>query len=154
MRSGSCHTRAKYLLLAFNILLWLIGLAMVGLGIWILVADFDVNDGKVPTIISATLIAVGCVIIITGITGCHGTIKESSCRLLVFSVSLFLIFSGLLGAGVVMTINRESLCNSTETEDTVKGCSGFTNIVAGLSIGCAQVMVLGLAFSLTFHCTK
>ncbi|XP_067655755.1 tetraspanin-8-like isoform X1 [Haliotis asinina] len=135
---------------------------MVGFGIWILVSlvgspdDKKVNE-KLPKIMGATLISVGCVIIITGITGCHGTIKESPCRLLVFSVTLFLIFIGLLGAGVTMTLNRERLCNITETGETVKGCTGFMSyidIVAGVSIGFSQVMILGMAFSLTFRCTK
>ncbi|XP_071099338.1 tetraspanin-8-like [Haliotis cracherodii] len=185
MRTGLCHTRVKYLLLAFNFLLWLHGMAIVGFGIWILVSIFDpdvryteIKDDEVLKIVGGTLIAGGFAIVIVGIIGCHGTIKENPCRLLGYSISLFIIFAGLLGTGAVI-INykdqielevRETLKTNSSistvlqkkcsngTKDYVETCIDtlmrYPTIVAGLSIGFAQVMILGLVFSLSFHCTK
>ncbi|XP_046380194.2 tetraspanin-8-like [Haliotis rufescens] len=186
MRTGLCHTRVKYLLLAFNFLLWLHGMAIVGFGIWILVSIpeegyTEIKDDEVDEvlkIVGGTLIAGGCAIVIVGIIGCHGTIKENPCRLLGYSISLFIIFAGLLGTGVVIIIKKDKIESKVKetlktnssiltvlrkkcpnaTEDDVTACTAtimrYPTIVAGLSIGFAQVMILGLVFSLSFHCTK
>ncbi|KAF6024413.1 TSPAN8 [Bugula neritina] len=101
MGSGSglsgCFACIKYLMFAFNFIFWLIGCALVGFGIWVLVDD-TFKELAADTSFAALqyagigIIVVGCVIMIIGFFGCCGAIRESKC-LLVSTLSKKLNFS-------------------------------------------------------------
>ncbi|KAF6018272.1 TSPAN8 [Bugula neritina] len=85
MGSGSglsgCFACIKYLMFAFNFIFWLIGCALVGFGIWVLVDD-TFKELAADTSFAALqyagigIIVVGCVIMIIGFFGCCGAIRE------------------------------------------------------------------------------
>lgn len=115
MALGSCHTCIKYLMFAFNFLFWLLGCAMLGVGIWLLVSDdfskYSDADEKLGFIYTGAyiLVAIGALIMIIGFLGCCGAIRESQCMLGCFFVLLFLIFAVLLGAGIWAVIAKDDV---------------------------------------------
>lgn len=115
MPGGSCYTCIKYLMFAFNFLFWLLGCAILGVGIWILVDEnFDkyvdgADEFKMLHTGAYILIAVGVIIMVIGFLGCCGAIKESQCMLGLFFAFLFLIFAILLGAGIWAIVAKDSM---------------------------------------------
>ncbi|XP_077994583.1 tetraspanin-18-like [Glandiceps talaboti] len=90
-----CLKCMKYLLLVLNFVFWVCGVAMVGIGIWILV-DYS-SFTKVldnPLINSAVylLIGIGGVITIIAFLGCCGAMKESKILLALYGLILLVMF--------------------------------------------------------------
>jgi len=87
---------AKCLLFVVNLLVFIGGLSMLGLGIWALqgTASFQelVTDHSGVTNGVYAIIAAGALLIIIGFFGCCGAIKENKCMLGVFFAMLFVIF--------------------------------------------------------------
>ncbi|XP_074659744.1 CD9 antigen-like [Tubulanus polymorphus] len=116
MGLGSCYTCIKYLMFAFNFLFWLLGCAIIGVGIWLRVdknAQRYAEEAGLTAIFTGAyvLIAVGCIIMVLGFLGCCGAIRESQCMLVSFFILLFIIFAVLLGAGIWAVVNKDSLKN-------------------------------------------
>lgn len=115
MALGSCHTCIKYLMFAFNFLFWLLGCAMLGVGIWLLVSDdftkYSDADDSLSFIYTGAyiLVAIGGLIMIIGFLGCCGAIRESQCMLGCFFFLLFIIFAVLLGAGIWAVISKDEV---------------------------------------------
>jgi len=109
---------------AFNFLFWLLGCAIIGVGIWIRVdpnlSQYVESSDAFNYLYTGAymLIAVGAVSMIIGFLGCCGAIRESQCMLGTFFFFLFIIFIVLVGAGVWAIVGQEDLQNSvTETLD-------------------------------------
>lgn len=100
---------------AFNFLFWLLGCAMLGVGIWLLVSDdftkYSDADDSLGFIYTGAyiLVAIGGLIMIIGFLGCCGAIRESQCMLGCFFVLLFIIFAVLLGAGIWAVISKDEV---------------------------------------------
>ncbi|XP_041365810.1 CD9 antigen-like [Gigantopelta aegis] len=113
--AGSCYTCIKYLMFAFNFLFWLLGCAILGVGIWIRVdqdvAQYVNQSAQVNLLYTFAyiLITIGIVIMIIGFLGCCGAIRESQCMLGTFFVCLFVIFAILLGVGIWAVVAKEDL---------------------------------------------
>ncbi|XP_071099336.1 CD9 antigen-like [Haliotis cracherodii] len=115
MCSGGKIDCMKYLMYAFNIVFLILGLGIVGFGIWIRVdpdagkyinesVDFDALQTA-----SGIFIGIGCVILLVGVVGVCGTIRQSQCLLVVFFISLFIIFVILLATGVVVLTQMDNV---------------------------------------------
>jgi len=120
MGLGGCYTCIKYLMFTFNLLFWILGCTLLGVGIWVRVDPnfneyMQVADSNSLYAGSYLLIAVGAVIMILGFLGCCGAIKESQCMLATFFVFLFIIFAVLLAAGIWAATNKSQL-----TEEVTK----------------------------------
>lgn len=115
MALGGCFSCVKYLMFAFNFLFWLLGCAIIGVGVWIRVdPDFrkfvDQSDMFANTYIGAyILIGVGALVMVIGFLGCCGAIRESQCMLATFFLLLFVIFAILLAAGIWAIIRKDHL---------------------------------------------
>ncbi|XP_067655595.1 CD9 antigen-like isoform X1 [Haliotis asinina] len=115
MGLGSCYTCIKYLMFAFNFLFWLLGMAILAIGIWVRVDPnfsqfMDQTVSSNPTYVAAYLfIAIGCIVVVIGFFGCCGAIRESQCLLGLFFISLFIIFCVLLGAGIYCVVQKDSI---------------------------------------------
>nr|CAB3267303.1 tetraspanin-18 [Phallusia mammillata] len=95
----------KYLMFFFNLLIFLGGAALLGVGIWVLVgADtFRQLISSDPAIFNAVyiIIAVGCFLFIVGFLGCCGAIKENKCMLATFFALILVIFVLEIVGGVL-----------------------------------------------------
>ncbi|XP_026166286.1 CD151 antigen isoform X1 [Mastacembelus armatus] len=100
----------KYLLLLFNILFWLAGGVVLGVGVWTLVEKSDYISLLNSSFYSASayiLIAAGLIVIVTGIIGCCATLKELKSLLIVYLILLLCIFLLEIIAGVLAYINYQ-----------------------------------------------
>ncbi|XP_078586599.1 CD9 antigen-like [Branchiostoma floridae x Branchiostoma japonicum] len=109
---GCCSGIIRVLLFIFNFVFWLIGLALLGIGIWLLV---DPVSKAIQSVLSFygiavyIIIAAGAVTTVVGFLGCCGACKESKCLLIMFSVFLGIIFAVEVAAGIVAIVQRGSL---------------------------------------------
>jgi len=115
---GFCGGCAKALLIVFNFIFWLAGAAVLGVGVWMIV---DKNIGSYFDIVNIDthdkyfrysaymFIAFGVFVLLVGFCGCCGAIRGSKCLLGLYIFFLFLIFSGLLAAGVLMIVFKVQL---------------------------------------------
>ncbi|ELU16395.1 hypothetical protein CAPTEDRAFT_182031 [Capitella teleta] len=123
-----CYSCIKYLMFAFNFLFWLLGCAILGVGIWVRVdTNFKqyVDSNETFNILYTAayiLICVGAIIMVVGFLGCCGAIRESQCMLATFFLFLFIIFIILLGAGIWTIVEKDTLKDavSQTLKDNVK----------------------------------
>jgi len=102
---------AKCLLFVFNLLVFLGGAALVGLGIWALkgTESFDALIKEDPGIKNGVyaIIAAGSLLFLIGFLGCCGAMKESKCMLTIFFVFVFLIFVMEIVGAVLAYTNQD-----------------------------------------------
>ncbi|XP_005105414.2 CD9 antigen isoform X2 [Aplysia californica] len=119
MALGSCYTCIKYLMFAFNFIFWLLGCAILGVGIWLRVdegaAEFMHESSKIDMFytLAYVLMAIGFLIMLIGFLGCCGAIRESQCMLALFFMFLFVIFATLLGFGIWAAVAKSSFKDMT-----------------------------------------
>lgn len=98
---------------AFNFLFWLLGCAILGVGIWVRVDEnfsrYVSNNEQFNILYTGAyiLIAIGVVIMVIGFLGCCGAIRENQCMLGLFFASLFIIFAALLGFGIWAIVAKD-----------------------------------------------
>ena len=82
----------KYTIFFFNLLFWVVGGALLGVGLW---ARFDKGWESVESLTTdpaIVLIVVGCVTFIVGFCGCLGALRENIFLLKIFLWSLVVLF--------------------------------------------------------------
>ncbi|KAM4602462.1 tetraspanin-4a isoform 2-T2 [Polymixia lowei] len=90
-----CMMGLRYGMVFFNLLFWLGGCGILGVGVWLSVTqgNFATLSSSLPSLSAANLlIAVGTIIMVIGCLGCVGAVKESRPLLLTFFILLLLIF--------------------------------------------------------------
>ncbi|XP_055505779.1 tetraspanin-4a isoform X1 [Leucoraja erinacea] len=105
----NCLHCIKYLMFVFNLLFWLAGCGILGVGIWLAVTqgNFATLSAAFPFLSAANLlIGTGTVAMIVGFLGCVGAIKENRCLLLSFFTLLLLIFLVELIGGSLFCVYR------------------------------------------------
>ncbi|XP_036614020.1 tetraspanin-1 [Trichosurus vulpecula] len=108
----SCFTFLKVTMVIFNLLIFICGAVLLGVGIWVSVdgASFLKIFGTVSASamqfvnVGYFLIAAGCVLVVLGFLGCYGAHKESKCILLTFFSILLIIFIAEIAAAVVALV--------------------------------------------------
>ncbi|XP_022334593.1 CD82 antigen-like [Crassostrea virginica] len=115
---GCCNTLARGLLILFNIIFWLCGAALLGLGIWFKV-DKNINsyldvikvDTEDPYFDYAVyvLIAFGAFIFLVGFCGCCGALRESKCLLGFYIFFLIIIIAGEIAAAVLGFLYKDKV---------------------------------------------
>ncbi|XP_078586630.1 tetraspanin-12-like isoform X3 [Branchiostoma floridae x Branchiostoma japonicum] len=110
MAVEDCIRCVKCLLFAFNVLFWIIGLAIVAVGTW--VRDHvsalisigavmeDTGGGYFVNVYYPVIVTASCVMILVGFLGCCGAMAENPALLGKFLVCLMLIFFVELGGGL------------------------------------------------------
>uniref|UniRef100_A0A3P9KLY9 Tetraspanin-9 n=1 Tax=Oryzias latipes TaxID=8090 RepID=A0A3P9KLY9_ORYLA len=89
-----CLCCLKYLMFVFNLIFWLCGCGLLGVGIWLSVSQgsFATFSPSFPSLSAANMvIAIGAIVMVTGFLGCLGAIKENKCLLLSFFIVLLVI---------------------------------------------------------------
>ncbi|KAE8281190.1 Tetraspanin-8 [Larimichthys crocea] len=99
----------KYLLFFFNLLFWISGCIILGVSIYLKVSKDgnQITNESLPGI--DLMIAIGVIIMVLGFLGCCGAIKENRCMLLMFFVSLLIIFILLLAAGILGAVGEKKV---------------------------------------------
>uniref|UniRef100_A0A8C7E354 Tetraspanin-9 n=1 Tax=Naja naja TaxID=35670 RepID=A0A8C7E354_NAJNA len=135
-----CLCCLKYMMFLFNLVFWLCGCGLLGVGIWLSVSqgNFATFSPTFPSLSAANLvIAIGSIVMVTAFLGCLGAIKENKCLLL--SVS-WICCSGFLfhvsesakqdlkeGLKLYNTENNVGLKNAWNIIQAEMHCCGVTN---------------------------
>lgn len=117
--SMGCGTKcAKYILFFFNIIFFIAGAALLGVGIWMKV---DKNFNKYLDVIKIDqtdktmqaaiilVIVIGAIIFLTGFLGCCGAIQESSCLLMMYAIIMGLLLLAEITAAILAAVFRKEL---------------------------------------------
>ncbi|KAM5132390.1 tetraspanin-4-like isoform 2-T2 [Mantella aurantiaca] len=90
-----CLLCIKITMFIFNLIFWLGGCGILGVGVWLAVTQgkFATLSISFPSLSAASLFMVtGSVIMVVGFIGCLGAVTEHRCLLLTFFVVLLIIF--------------------------------------------------------------
>lgn len=102
----------KILLFIFNFIFWLLGIALLAVGIWSRVDGASWESLlQESTVLNAAnlMIAAGVIVAVIGFLGCCGAIKKSECMLISYSILIFLIFILEIGAGIFAYTKRNDV---------------------------------------------
>ncbi|KAK2184254.1 hypothetical protein NP493_273g01042 [Ridgeia piscesae] len=110
---------AKFMLFVFNFIFFLSGVALLGIGIWLLADSSIIDLMKVVSVandnndqmkmVSIILICSGAGIFIVGFFGCCGAIRESKCMLGVYIILLLVVMGVEIAAGVLAIVYQDKL---------------------------------------------
>ncbi|XP_067934807.1 CD63 antigen-like isoform X2 [Watersipora subatra] len=99
----------KYLLFAFNLLFFIFGAVLIGVGAYVQVKLSDYLQFFEAGSANATallLIVVGALTLVIGFFGCCGAIKENNCMVMTFAVLIALILIAEIGGGIAAYVFR------------------------------------------------
>ncbi|XP_078586593.1 tetraspanin-4-like isoform X1 [Branchiostoma floridae x Branchiostoma japonicum] len=94
MVEGGCGKCIQYLMFTFNLLFWLAGCGILGVGIWLRVTqgDFATLVPSIPFVTAPNLcIIAGVIVMVVGFIGCCGALKENKCLLLTLGTPVTLV---------------------------------------------------------------
>lgn len=108
-----CLTASKYFLFLFNLISFLIGVAILGFGLWLLLD----KESFILVLNNSASVKAGCYILITvgafsmllGFVGCVGAIYENRCLLGLYFACLLLILIAQIAAGALIYFQKEVL---------------------------------------------
>lgn len=93
----------KYLLFFFNLIFWISGIVLMGVGAWIKLKYKDLiqlSESNAATG-AVFLIIIGVIVAIVGFLGCCGAWKENYCMVTTYAILLAIIFILEIAAGAV-----------------------------------------------------
>uniref|UniRef100_A0A8C0UNE1 Tetraspanin-9 n=1 Tax=Cyanistes caeruleus TaxID=156563 RepID=A0A8C0UNE1_CYACU len=114
-----CLCCLKYMMFLFNLIFWLCGCGLLGVGIWLSVSqgNFATFSPSFPSLSAANLvIAIGTVIMVTGFLGCLGAIKENKCLLLSFFIVLLIILLAELILVILFFVYMDKVSESAKKD--------------------------------------
>ncbi|XP_066276230.1 tetraspanin-8-like [Branchiostoma lanceolatum] len=115
MAEGCCASIIKILLFIFNFIFWIIGIAILAIGIWLRVDDriSKVVAGEIDLGFFYTacyvLIVAGAFTMVVGFLGCWGAVKENRLFLLIFAILIGLLVLLEFVAGILAVVYRNDL---------------------------------------------
>nr|BAN20637.1 tetraspanin, putative [Riptortus pedestris] len=137
---GICSCTARFVLFIFNLAWALLGLAILGIGIYMNIQGKtfrEVLDGQL-TVSTILLIVVGGSVFLIAFFGCCGAIREDPCCLNTYGVILSAILLCQVAVGVIAFVYKNqvqtSLNNYIEKEflNATRGDQESINIVNGI----------------------
>ncbi|XP_070683629.1 tetraspanin 34a [Pempheris klunzingeri] len=110
-----CSGFLKIMMFIFNGTIFLAGVAILGVGVWVkvdsgsLLGLLDEVEGAPSGLsqlvnVSYLLMAVGAVLLVIGFLGCCGAVRESRCMLLTFFIIVLIIFLVEVAGAVVLLV--------------------------------------------------
>ncbi|KAJ0032987.1 hypothetical protein NQD34_000094 [Periophthalmus magnuspinnatus] len=127
-----CTGFLKTMMFVFNGVIFLAGVAILGVGIWVQVDSGSLTSvvesipGAPPGLdqlssVSYVLIAVGAVLLVIGFLGCCGAVRESRCMLLTFFSIVLIIFIIEVAGAIVLLVFEDLVPKLLEgLEDEVR----------------------------------
>ncbi|NXM25663.1 TSN1 protein, partial [Oxyruncus cristatus] len=121
-----CFTFIKVMMILFNLIIFLSGGTLLGVGIWVKVDGqsfmdiFGVLSSSVLQVVNVSyvLIVIGAILLVIGFLGCYGAQKESKCLLMMFFSVVLIIFIAEVAVAVVALVYTslaESLLSAVVT---------------------------------------
>uniref|UniRef100_A0A4W5LJK7 Tetraspanin n=1 Tax=Hucho hucho TaxID=62062 RepID=A0A4W5LJK7_9TELE len=110
----------KYLLFVFNFIFWLCGSLVLAVGLWLMFDPKTVQllngEGAPETFFIAVYILIGAggVMMLVGVFGCCGAVKESQCLLASFFACLLVIFGAEVAAGVFGFMSKDKIIEDVQ----------------------------------------
>ncbi|XP_030837716.1 tetraspanin-6 [Strongylocentrotus purpuratus] len=107
----------KILLTIFIVVFWVVGIALLALGIWGVIelknylALSDQDYSSVPYV----LIGTGSFMVMTGLIGCYAIVKNITWFLHLYTVMVFVVFIALFACGIAGFIFEKGLTSSFKT---------------------------------------
>lgn len=113
MSLKGCFACMKYLVVIFNLLLWLAGIGVLAVAVWLYVDSSVYLNGSPNSNMYFTaiyiLMAAGGIMTLVGFLGCCGAIRESQCMLGMYFVLLLVIFAAELTGGVWAYLHKSEM---------------------------------------------
>uniref|UniRef100_A0A672YVW3 Tetraspanin 4b n=1 Tax=Sphaeramia orbicularis TaxID=375764 RepID=A0A672YVW3_9TELE len=127
--SRRCLCCVKYLMFIFNLIFWLGGCGLFGVGVWLSFtqAEFSSLPLSFPSLSAANLLLVaGGITMVTGFLGCLGALKEQRCLLFMFFVILLLLVLTEVALALVLHIFHDKFkcCGVTNKTDWYEVLNG------------------------------
>ncbi|XP_028669345.1 tetraspanin-4 [Erpetoichthys calabaricus] len=137
-----CMVCVKYLMFLFNLIFWLGGCGLFGVGAWLAItqAPFATLSSSFPSLSAANLFLVlGAVTMVIGFIGCLGAVKEHRCLLMMFFVILLTIFIAEIALGIMLYAFKDKF-DQFAMEDLKNGMKHYgKKEEVGLSVAWDQV---------------
>ncbi|NXA06511.1 TSN1 protein, partial [Sapayoa aenigma] len=107
-----CFTFIKVMMILFNLVIFLSGGTLLGVGIWVkvdgqsFVSIFGTLSSSVLQVVNVSyvLIVIGSILLVIGFLGCYGAQKESKCLLMMFFSVVLIIFIAEVAVAVVALV--------------------------------------------------
>ncbi|CAM4442455.1 CD9 antigen isoform X1 [Lepidochelys kempii] len=110
----------KYLLFGFNFIFWLLGTAVLAIGLWLRfdtqtksIFDMESNNSNFYTGVYI-LIGAGALMMLVGFLGCCGAVQESQCMLGLFFTFLLVIFAIEVAVAIWGFANKETIIDEVQ----------------------------------------
>ncbi|KAF7644943.1 hypothetical protein LDENG_00213270 [Lucifuga dentata] len=108
-----CMTATKYFLFLFNLIFFLLGVVIMGFGLWLLLDNQSfiviLNNSTAVKVACYILIGVGAFSMVMGVLGCLGAIYEVRCLLGLYFTCLLLILLAQIAAGALIYFQKDVL---------------------------------------------
>ncbi|KAK3552529.1 hypothetical protein QTP86_013895 [Hemibagrus guttatus] len=125
--SRGCLCCVKYLMFIFNLIFWLGGCGLFGVGVWLSFHQSEISylPLSFPSLSVANLLLVaGGVTMVTGFLGCLGALKEQRCLLMTFFVILLLLFLTEAALVLMMGLFHKELDRRAK-QDLIEGMRDY-----------------------------
>ncbi|KAG7325087.1 hypothetical protein KOW79_011403 [Hemibagrus wyckioides] len=116
MASECCLSVTKYFLFLFNLIFFLLGLSILGFGLWIIFAE---TSFLIPplrylslSLFSYLLVISGSVTLLLGFFGSLGALKEVKCMLAIYFILLTVLLAAQIIGTVLLFTQRTAFENS------------------------------------------
>jgi len=129
-----CDSFLKTILVVFNLIFALVGLVLMGFGVFVQVEAKDYLNflGNNYTNTPVFIIVLGAIIFVVAFFGCCGAIKENKCLMYTYGFLLFVILIAQIGAGIAAFLLKGDLNSAIETnmKEGMKnyGADGFEGV--------------------------
>ncbi|XP_072047880.1 CD63 antigen-like [Amphiura filiformis] len=130
-----CSGIAKIILIVVNLCVWIVGIALIGVGSLVLANSEEYSawfgDQDTITVVSGFTIGIGCVIFFVGFCGCYGAMSKTVCFLQIYFGFLAVIVVLEIIAGVLAFVYQDEIKEvvADSIQEAVKGYGtfGFAN---------------------------
>ncbi|CAL8289352.1 unnamed protein product [Arctogadus glacialis] len=126
-----CSFFLKTMMFVFNGSIFLAGVAMLAMGIWLILGDGSLMEllGNIDHVpgglaqlapVSYLLIAIGRALLIIGFLGCRGAVRENRCMTMTFFTLLWIIFMAEIAAAVLAYVFKAEAADIfKDLDDTI-----------------------------------
>lgn len=114
-REDPCFTCLRTAVHCYNIVILLLGLGVLGVGIWLLVTEYSARE--VSVLVGSNFFEIGTYLLIAGggtialmaFCGCCGTMREDRCVLAFYGIVLTLVLLALVTGSILAFVFRSKL---------------------------------------------